>query len=90
VLISVRETLRGRAGSAATSGAAADSKEAVEEINRTYASFTIATIIPITTNTTIAICIQIQVGDIAGGAYWRAPRGGYRRAPLRARLSCRG
>jgi hypothetical protein len=25
----------------------------------------IATIIPITTNTTIAICIQIQVGDIA-------------------------
>jgi hypothetical protein len=35
----------------------------------TYASFTIATTIPITTNTTIAICIQIQVGDMAGGAY---------------------
>jgi hypothetical protein len=26
----------------------------------------IAMIIPITTNTTIAICIQIQVGDIVG------------------------
>lgn len=25
----------------------------------------IATIIPITTNTTIAICVQIQVGDMA-------------------------
>jgi hypothetical protein len=29
------------------------------------ASLVIATIIPITTNTTIAICIQIQVGDIS-------------------------
>jgi hypothetical protein len=28
-----------------------------------YASFVIATIIPITTNTTIAICVQIQSGD---------------------------
>ena len=30
----------------------------------------IATIIPISTNTTIAICIQIHVGDIAGTAYF--------------------
>jgi len=30
-----------------------------------YASLVIAMIIPITTNTTIAICIQIQVGDTA-------------------------
>ncbi|HTZ87771.1 MAG TPA: hypothetical protein VMB05_13980 [Solirubrobacteraceae bacterium] len=28
------------------------------------ASFVIATIIPITTNTTIATCIQIHVGDM--------------------------
>ncbi len=28
-----------------------------------YTSLVIAMIIPITTNTTIAICIQIQVGD---------------------------
>jgi hypothetical protein len=28
------------------------------------ASFVIATTIPISTNTTMAICIQIQVGDI--------------------------
>jgi hypothetical protein len=35
-------------------------------IRRTYASFVIATTIPITTNTTIAICIQIHVGDICG------------------------
>jgi hypothetical protein len=28
------------------------------------ASFVIATTMPITTNTTIATCIQIQVGDI--------------------------
>ncbi len=33
-----------------------------------YASFVMATIIPISTNTTIAICIQIQVGDIAIGS----------------------
>jgi hypothetical protein len=32
------------------------------------ASFVIATTIPITTNTTIAICIQIHVGDIAAEA----------------------
>ena len=31
-----------------------------------------ATIIPISTNTTIAICIQIQVGDIARAAYLRS------------------
>jgi hypothetical protein len=30
-----------------------------------HTSFVIAMIIPITTNTTIAICVQIQVGDIA-------------------------
>jgi hypothetical protein len=29
----------------------------------------IATIMPIRTNTTIATCIQIQVGDILGTAY---------------------
>ena len=38
-------------------------------------------IIPITTNTTIAICIQIQVGDIAPTAYFgREPAGGTRTA----------
>lgn len=31
---------------------------------RAYASFVIATTMPITTKTTIAICIQIHVGDI--------------------------
>jgi hypothetical protein len=30
-----------------------------------YASFVIATIIPINTNTTIATCIHIQVGDMS-------------------------
>ena len=35
------------------------------------ASFVIATIMPITTNTTIAICIQIQVGDIASDSLAR-------------------
>jgi hypothetical protein len=30
---------------------------------RCYTSFVTATIIPITTNTMIAICSQIQVGD---------------------------
>jgi hypothetical protein len=30
---------------------------------RAQASFVIATIIPISTNATIAICVQIQVGD---------------------------
>lgn len=34
------------------------------------ASFVIATTIPIRTNTTIAICVQIQVGDIAFIAYF--------------------
>jgi hypothetical protein len=33
-----------------------------------YASFVIAMTIPISTNTTIAPCSQIQVGDIAGTA----------------------
>ncbi len=33
-------------------------------LSRGYASFVMATIIPISTNTTIAPCIQIQVGDI--------------------------
>jgi hypothetical protein len=32
------------------------------------ASLVMATIIPITTNTTIATCVQIQNGDIAGKA----------------------
>jgi hypothetical protein len=32
------------------------------------ASFVIAMTMPISTNTTIAICIQIHVGDIAGRA----------------------
>jgi hypothetical protein len=32
------------------------------------ASFVIAITMPISTNTTIATCIQIQVGDIAGRA----------------------
>jgi hypothetical protein len=41
-----------------------------------HASLTIATIMPMTTNTTIAVCIQIQVGDIARGAYWREQHGG--------------
>jgi hypothetical protein len=34
-------------------------------LKRAQASFVIATIMPISTNTTIAICIQIQVGDMA-------------------------
>jgi hypothetical protein len=37
----------------------------VEAPKPAQANFVIATIIPITTNTTIAICIQIQLGDIA-------------------------
>jgi hypothetical protein len=43
---------------------------------------TIATIIPITTKTTIATCIQIHVGDIPAGAYCGA-RCADRRAGLR-------
>jgi hypothetical protein len=38
-------------------------------------SFVIATIMPISTNTTIATCIQIQVGDMTPPAYLRAPAG---------------
>jgi hypothetical protein len=37
---------------------------------RAQASFVIAMIIPITTNTTIATCVQIQNGDIAETAYF--------------------
>jgi len=37
------------------------------------ASFVIATIMPITTKTTIAIWVQIQNGDIAATAYPRGP-----------------
>jgi hypothetical protein len=39
---------------------------------RAQASFVIAMIIPITTNTTIATCVQIQNGDIAETAYFAA------------------
>ena len=35
----------------------------------THTSLVIARIMPINTNTTIAICIQIQVGDMALTAY---------------------
>jgi hypothetical protein len=35
-----------------------------------YASFVIATTIPIRTNATIAICIQIQVGDMLQTTYF--------------------
>ncbi|HEX4838545.1 MAG TPA: hypothetical protein VFV03_08495 [Solirubrobacteraceae bacterium] len=35
---------------------------------RSYTSFVIAMIIPISTNTTIAPCNQIQVGDMVGTA----------------------
>jgi len=55
------------------------------------ASFVIAITMPISTNTTIATCVQIQVGDIAGTHY----RGHRRCNPVRslrsrasARLSC--
>jgi hypothetical protein len=37
----------------------------------TQASLVIAMIIPITTNTTIATCIQIQVGDMAADSLLR-------------------
>lgn len=37
-----------------------------EDNQSAYASFVIATIMPISTNTTIATCIQIHVGDICG------------------------
>jgi hypothetical protein len=52
-----------------------------------YTSFVMAMIIPITTNTTIAICIQIQAGDIRQRAYGqpasRAPDGNRRETPRR-------
>lgn len=41
----------------------------------------IATIIPITTNTTIAICIQIHVGDMLHTAYPRATGSALRPTP---------
>jgi hypothetical protein len=45
-----------------------------------YTSFVIAMTIAISTNTTIAICIQIQDGDIRRRAYFAA---GVGRPPLR-------
>jgi hypothetical protein len=50
-----------------------------------HASFTIATIIPITTNTTIAACVQIQVGDIADNSIL-CPMTGRPRPHARGRL----
>jgi hypothetical protein len=44
-------------------------------------SFVIATTIPIRTNTTIAICIQIQVGDMAQTAYLGGGGPALRRGP---------
>jgi hypothetical protein len=41
----------------------------------------IAMTMPISTNTTIAACIQIQVGDIAAPAYFAATDAGLRRGP---------
>ena len=41
---------------------------------------------PITTNTTIAACIQIHVGDMSASVLWAAIT--YRRRPLGSRLSC--
>jgi hypothetical protein len=60
---------------AANAAARAWSKHGIRDsagarLERAHASFVTATIIPITTNTTIAICIQIQVGDIASTAYF--------------------
>jgi Cellulase (glycosyl hydrolase family 5) len=56
------------------------------------ASFVIATIIPISTTTTIAICIQIQVGDIASTAYLEsnAASGSRRAAPIYSVAMMRG
>lgn len=42
---------------------------ASSRLRHAQASFVIATIIPISTNTTIAACIQIQVGDMMQTAY---------------------
>jgi hypothetical protein len=51
------------------------SSRAVDEGHRSYpsaqASLVIAMIIPISTNTTIAACSQIQVGDMDRQAYRR-------------------
>ncbi|HTB70457.1 MAG TPA: hypothetical protein VK707_05710 [Solirubrobacteraceae bacterium] len=41
----------------------------------------IATTIPISTNTTIATCIQIHVGDIAASAYFVQTAAGARTEP---------
>jgi hypothetical protein len=41
----------------------------------------IAMIIPITTNTTIATCIQIHVGDMLVTAYFGAAGSGLRSTP---------
>jgi hypothetical protein len=41
----------------------------------------IATTIPIRTNTTIAICIQIQVGDMAQTAYFAGSGSALRGGP---------
>ncbi len=45
-----------------------------------------ATIIPISTNTTIAACIQIQLGDMTGAAYL-ASATGLAPAPNRERVT---
>jgi len=55
---------------------------------RAQTSFVIAMIMPISTNTTIAICVQIQNGDIPEAAYLEE-LGEYLRRPGRPRLSCR-
>jgi hypothetical protein len=52
---------------------------------RSQASLTIAMIIPITTKTTIAACIQIQVGDIGCSLAPAIGIGASRHPP---RLSC--
>ncbi len=39
------------------------------QLRRAQASFVIAMIIPISTNTTIATCNQIQVGDMTSAEY---------------------
>jgi hypothetical protein len=50
------------------------------------ASFVMATIMPMSTNTTIAICIQIQVGDMTA-VQPTTPRTADRRRAVSARLS---
>lgn len=55
---------------------------AVARQESTQASFVIAITMPISTNTTIATCIQIQVGDMTRTPYsarpYRHPRGSLR------------